>query len=59
MLTLLTQLRQSVSGFSTEELAFSPLSILCSLEGVTMHMSHKGGGLCCTSLMENYLHKLF
>ena len=38
MLTLVTQLRQCVSGFSTEELAVPPLSILCSLGGVTLHM---------------------
>lgn len=44
MLTLVTQLRQCVSGFSTEELAFPPLSTLCkSLEGVIMHMWHLQG----------------
>ena len=43
MLTLVTQLRQRVSGFSTEELAFPPLSTLCSLEGVIRHMWHLQG----------------
>lgn len=59
MLTLITSLRECLSGFSTVTLLFLLLSLLYSTRGSNfMHLTLKEQGVTFLFLME-YLHKLF
>lgn len=58
MLTLITWLKQYLSGFLTVQFLFPPLSILYSGK-VTKGTPHLSRKLCSIFLRTNYKHKLF
>lgn len=61
VLTLITWLRQGLSGFSTAQMPFSfPLFLFVLWEEVTIHSLPLGNGeLCYLSLRAEHLYKLF